>query len=591
MNKKRLSPRKYFLCFAAAVLTTTVGAQDFAAGVQARHGNTAPTAGASHVDDYLYQDEQINVLPTDGVVRVLRTNQKNLVNDYVTEAIPIQHALISEILHISRVMTAKEGGWAEVMFNKADGTNHVSVVCPPHELPYLRDAITKLDKPYLRLFDDGSVQTEQKMRHRPAAVVAAIADGWAPFGSTEVDVRANKAIHSDEAVWSKKWHAAANMIDFPVHEADLDITIYEVDTDAGLRLGLDYIAWKNGPGQTLFDVMLAGHDSRQTYHNQTSIYDYVNPLNSQIADGVIEAGSKTYSASANYLLTAAYVDFLATKGRARVVNSSTLRVTSGHSAELSMISDVLAFQTSPSTPTNGFVPSSDGNPLYTVHLGPDGEPEKVRVDDDGNPILAGGNFIPDPDGEYVLVPGYGNAHTASRELDRESADVEIGVSLDLFPSIALESMELEIDLSERSVTGISPNGTPIVSEFNVYSEVRLADGQPFVLSGLRRSVDAQSTAKVPILGSLPVVGYLFGGENNAKSEKTLVAVIVPRFYSVPPNPDEIRDDTQGEYDYGRYAGMASWAEDVISQAEGNAPVELTPNMAGFDQWILDGETF
>jgi hypothetical protein len=49
--------------------------------MQRRDADPSPGPGRSHINDYRFQDEQINIAPDDGLVKVLRTNQKNLVND------------------------------------------------------------------------------------------------------------------------------------------------------------------------------------------------------------------------------------------------------------------------------------------------------------------------------------------------------------------------------------------------------------------------------------------------------------------------------------------------------------------------------
>ena len=593
------------------VLFTSVWAQgpsfnsafDFGSGVQARNGNASPGNG-SQIDNYVNQDEQINVTPNDGVVRVLRANQKNVINDYATEAIPVRNVMISEILQPAKAMTAKEGGWAEVFFNTEDKTNHVSVVAPSFQLPYLRDAITKLDVDWLRMFDDGSLQTVYKARNRPASVVGEFADFWAPFGGTTVDSRTNQLVHTNEEVWTHMWHKAAHMIDIPTHEALLDITIYEVDVDTGLRLGLDYIAWKNGPGRTLFDTVITGHQTQSNSQNQSSIYDFLDPLRTQIARETRDAGSNLVNVSANYLLTSAYVDFLATKGKARVVNSSILKVTSGHEAKLSSVADVLAFE-SPQPGASGFGIDEHEGYVLRIHVGPDGKPERVQVDSEGNPVLSGGNFIPDPNGQFVLEPHESSIRVGKRELEREASSESTGVHLVLHPSIALESMELDVELVENYVSGMNPStGEPIISELEIHSSVRLADGQPFVLTGLHRKNQAETTAKMPLLGSIPILGYMFGGENNVKAEKMLVAVIVPEFHSLPPNPykyyddhhghdDHHGDDHHGDDHHGDHHGshgLPEWAETIKHQAHGDQEIDLPESSLGFDQWLLDGET-
>lgn len=69
----------------------------------------------SRIDDYIYQNEQINLNKDAGVVKVLRTNQKSELNDFVTIIIPIKHAVVRELRGVARTICRKEGGDANIL--------------------------------------------------------------------------------------------------------------------------------------------------------------------------------------------------------------------------------------------------------------------------------------------------------------------------------------------------------------------------------------------------------------------------------------------------------------------------------------------
>ncbi|MHC4591881.1 MAG: hypothetical protein ACYS8L_04195, partial [Planctomycetota bacterium] len=128
-----------------------------ATGVQSRHGNTSPTAAASRVDTYLFQDEQINIDGSeDNVVKVLRVNQKNLVNDYVIRTFPIRNAPPIEVRAVFRRITALEGGRAEVIRDKIKKEYWLWVAAPKFQMPYIEAAMKELDVPWLKDDLDGS---------------------------------------------------------------------------------------------------------------------------------------------------------------------------------------------------------------------------------------------------------------------------------------------------------------------------------------------------------------------------------------------------------------------------------------------------
>src|SRR5205814_5709929 len=107
---------------------------------------------------------------------------------------------------------------------------------------------------------------------------------------------------------------------------------------------------------------------------------------------------------------------------------------------------------------------------------------------------------------------------------------QIGMSLSLTPYVGLESMELEISLDMGDLNGVAPSGTPIINTRTVDTTVRLLDGQPFVLAGLTRRHDVRGAAKAPWLGSIPIVGYLVGGETTTKRRNDIVVVVKPYFH-------------------------------------------------------------
>jgi len=65
----------------------------------------------SRVDDCINQDEQINVDPDTGLVKVLRVNQKRLVNDYVGAIVPLRNVAPREMRGVFRnVLLAAAAG-------------------------------------------------------------------------------------------------------------------------------------------------------------------------------------------------------------------------------------------------------------------------------------------------------------------------------------------------------------------------------------------------------------------------------------------------------------------------------------------------
>ena len=77
-------------------------------------------------------------------------------------------------------------------------------------------------------------------------------------------------------------------------------------------------------------------------------------------------------------------------------------------------------------------------------------------------------------------------------------------------------------------TGFSPQNVDIVQARSVSGTVIARDDVPVVIGGLLDTTLTKTRSQVPILGTIPVVGLLFGQRNNTKTRNELVVVIRPR---------------------------------------------------------------
>ena len=65
----------------------------------------------------------------------------------------------------------------------------------------------------------------------------------------------------------------------------------------------------------------------------------------------------------------------------------------------------------------------------------------------------------------------------------------------------------------------------------VTTQVRVKSGQTVVLGGLLQSTEKETVYKVPLLGQIPIVGWLFTHKHKAKSTTDLVIFITPTVLS------------------------------------------------------------
>jgi type II secretory pathway component GspD/PulD (secretin) len=558
-------------------------------GVNNTNADASPTPQQSRINNYLYQPEQINLLPTDRLVKVLRTDQKNLVNDYVTKTIPVKNATIREMRNVVRRMVALEGGRAEAIRNKETGENYIQVIAPDYMIPYLEDAVRGLDVKWLKEYWDGAADIYVKMQHREASLVDSIAANYAGTeGFSRLDSTNNALSRFDEVYRNEKYVEAVKMVDIPENEVELEVKVYEVQASNDLKIGVDYIAWQNGPGRNLWSFATQGYKDVQRARGYTSVYDpfvdaraYVpSDSKKKIADF---DGRESYR-SVDYLLTSSFVDFLQAKGNARVINEQKLLLVSSNPGTIAATTQVTAFVNNLNdldTVTPGMQPSA------IVRYNDNVLGETVFVDKNGNGKLDAGEKVIKGKSvakDHDVLPGdevpVGSAPSAvalpvpdyGRTLEYKSVG-EVGMGMVLRPYVGLESMELEIAMGLGDENGIAPSGQPIINTRTVSTTVRLLDGQPFVFAGLTRKHDIKNTNKAPWLGSIPVLGYLFGGEQDTKRDNDIVIVITPKFHlatevnlSTPPRVKTL---------------------DMMISND-CCPQQGAPTLRfGYDQWLLD----
>lgn len=136
-----------------------------------------------------------------------------------------------------------------------------------------------------------------------------------------------------------------------------------------------------------------------------------------------------------------------------------------------------------------------------------------------------GNQIAVPSG----VGAYGNVSYTYKDT---------GVILNFTPTILEKSnrviLKLSPEVSEVD-TSSSVNGYPGFKTRKVDTTVELADGETLVIAGLFQHTTSSSDNKVPGLGDIPGLGFLFSSKERLKKDTELVIFITPKIVDVDKN--------------------------------------------------------
>ena len=148
------------------------------------------------------------------------------------------------------------------------------------------------------------------------------------------------------------------------------------------------------------------------------------------------------------------------------------------------------------------------------------EPNLVAESGKEASFLAGGEF-PIP----VAQAGGGNAITIEFK--------EFGVRLNFTPTVDGDRIHLKVRPEVSTLdfaNGIQLNGfrVPALVSRRTSTELELRNGQTFAIAGLLNNTMTSTMTKIPGIGDIPILGYLFRSKAAQKNRTELVVMITPQ---------------------------------------------------------------
>ena len=148
---------------------------------------------------------------------------------------------------------------------------------------------------------------------------------------------------------------------------------------------------------------------------------------------------------------------------------------------------------------------------------------------------------------------------------------DVGITLKITPQINEgESVLLKIDQSVSNLTGTSIGGQPVTNERDISTSILANSGEIVVLGGLIDHDLIESEQRVPVLGSIPLLGNLFKYRSTQNTKRNLMVFIQP---TILRDSDTAKYYTKDRYDYLRQL-----------QLRDRSPVQLMP---GEERPLLD----
>lgn len=394
----------------------------------------------------------------ESLVKVLRTTNKAQTNKYVCEALRFCNVNPFHVVNYFWSVTSREDGGIYSFANPEGNGGYLVVICPEYQLPSLRQMAKDLDRADLNSAQ-GSKLLYYRMKHRSVTdqdFLAVAGNYMAISDVTYPDPETNSlCIWGTPAGTKSIYEVLEKELDVPSLGAQLDVCVYEIALNNDTILGLDYEAWKNGPGQQLFSFGWSGYSSDGE------------------AFGIGSGNTNYYGSYLDY--PSEFFDYLVAEGKAKTSIETKAVASHDTNVMLEAMDEIMVYET-----TNSDAPNRQLDAEIAV----------------------------DP----TTVP---------------PENYEVGIALDLTPQISLEMVNVQMALEVSSLQQYDSKGLPVITENSTFADVSIPDGTSAVVGGLTRTQMVKTTRKMPILGSLPVLGWLFGGENNTTKQSIVVTVVKP----------------------------------------------------------------
>jgi general secretion pathway protein D len=136
---------------------------------------------------------------------------------------------------------------------------------------------------------------------------------------------------------------------------------------------------------------------------------------------------------------------------------------------------------------------------------------------------------------------------SDRDVIQNITRMDVGVKLTMTPHIIPDGIvQLELEPSIEAVTdkGISSDYAPTISKRRVKTTVMVEDGKTIVIAGLMRNDTAEVKKKIPLLGDIPLLGWLFRWNSTEEKKTNILIFVTPTVISDTAGADALRTDLE-----------------------------------------------
>ena len=169
--------------------------------------------------------------------------------------------------------------------------------------------------------------------------------------------------------------------------------------------------------------------------------------------------------------------------------------------------------------------------------------------------------------------------------------VDVGIKLYVTPTInddGFVSMKIRPEVSSSKMTTLTSEdkktSIPIVTTSEAETSVLVKDGVTIVIGGLKQDKREKTTKRLPILGDIPIIGYLFGNTSDEVSKTELVILLTPHIMSGETSYTEFSQIPPKE---GARAALVKGKIAMTKFSQQQDTLRVADSLAEYSQQVFD----
>ncbi len=127
----------------------------------------------------------------------------------------------------------------------------------------------------------------------------------------------------------------------------------------------------------------------------------------------------------------------------------------------------------------------------------------------------------------VEIPYLEASSSGATSVSFKKATLSLKVTPQITPD---DNVNLEVDVNQDTVGDIF-SGIPSINTKSVSTKVLVENGGTVVIGGIYTQDESNSSNKVPLLGDIPIIGWLFKEETTVDNKRELLIFITPKILS------------------------------------------------------------